>query len=102
MKAKQPLQQYTAKPQKTASVEQPKVHFNSKDQLPIPLQPIISQSALRQLQQLYVKQSDKPHTTIEQPIGTLPSITMEAHATAVRTQLRKEKPKVDLSDVSLD
>lgn len=103
MKTKQTVHpmQTMVKPQKTV-VEPAKVHFSSKDQLPLPMRPIISQSSLLQLQQLYTKQKQSQNVGIEQPIGTLPSITMEAHAAAVRAELRKEKIKADLSDISFD
>lgn len=82
--------------------EPTRIHFNSKDQLPLPMRPIISATSLRQLQQLYTKQNRNHNSTLEQPIGTLPSKTMESHAAAVRAELRKEKVKADLSDVSFD
>lgn len=79
--------------------------FGTKNQYPIPLSPVISESSLRQLQQLmYSKQND---SIPPQPVGTLPSKTMEAHlALAARESTAKKKKtqqiKADLSDVSLD
>lgn len=96
--------QKTRKPQ-TASAENDSLKslFSIKDQYPLPASPIISESSLRQLQQLmYAKPSDQT----PQAIGTLPSKTMEAHITAAREKIVKIKKeqeiKADLSDVSLD
>lgn len=90
----------------SAENESLKMLFSTKNQFPIPKEPMIAESSLRQLQQLmYAKQSDpeKDQTSI----GTLPSETMEAHiALAARENAakakREKKIKASLSDVSLD
>lgn len=94
--------QTMVKSQKTVVEPPAKVHFSSKDQLALPMRPIISQSSLMQLQQLYTKHKGNQNVAVVQPIGTLPSITMETHAVAVRDELRKEKIKADLSDISFE
>lgn len=79
--------------------------FNTKNQYPIPAAPVIPQSSLRQLQQLYTKPNETQIDIVEQSIGTLPSKTMEAHVSAARERgekLKKEQIKADLMDVSLD
>lgn len=92
--------QKTRKPQ-TADNESLKSIFQTKDQYPIPAVPIIAQSSLRQLQQLYGKQIEIKNEAAEQPIGTLPSKTMEAHILAA-AKLKKDHVTSDLMDVSLD
>lgn len=77
--------------------------FSTNNQYPLPASPVISESSLRQLQQLmYAKPSDQA----PQAIGTLPSRTMETHITSAREKIAKQKKeqkiKADLSDVSLD
>lgn len=95
--------QKTRKPQIASDEDDSlKTLFSTKNQYPLPASPVISETSLRQLQQLmYAKQNDTP-----QAIGTLPSKTMEAHISAARekvTKIRKEQQiKADLSDVSLD
>lgn len=82
--------------------------FNPK--LPvIPTVPLISQSALSQLQQLYGKQPDStPNLTATgSSDGTLPAEKMEAHIELVKMlknvkNFKKDKITADLSDVSLD
>lgn len=81
-----------------------KVLFNTKNQYPLPMAPILPETSLRQLQQLmYAKQSDPE----KESVGTLPSKSMEEHiALAARQNVvnfkRTQKVKADLSDVSLD
>lgn len=79
--------------------------FNPK--LPvIPTVPLISPSALSQLQQLYGTQRDaKPYSTgTITSIGTLPADKMESHLELAKTlkHLNKDKIIEDLKDVSLD
>lgn len=95
----------TRKPQVASNDDDSlKTLFSSKKQFPIPMSPIIPETSLRQLQQLmYAKQTD----SASQPVGTLPSKTMESHlALAVRESAEKKKKeqriKSDLSNVSLD
>lgn len=106
MKSKQTIQklQKTQKPHSSSYTENDSVKtlFSAKDQYPIPMVPIISQTSLKQLQQLYSKQNEQQNDTIEQTIGTLPSKTMEAHVIAAREELKKERVKAELSDVSID
>lgn len=81
-----------------------KVLFNTKNQYPLPMAPILPETSLRQLQQLmYAEQSDPE----KESVGTLPSKSMEEHiALAARQNVvnfkRTQKVKADLSDVSLD
>lgn len=97
--------QKTRKPQTASSAENDslKTLFSTKNQYPLPASPVISETSLRQLQQLmYAKQVDQA----PQAVGTLPSKTMETHISAARekiVKLKKEQDiKSDLSDVSLD
>lgn len=97
--------QKTRKPQVASNEDDSlKTLFSAKKQYPIPMSPIISETSLRQLQNLmYAKQTD----SASQPVGTLPSKTMESHlALAARESTEKKKKeqqiKADLSDVSLD
>lgn len=97
--------QKTRKPQTASSAENDslKTLFGTKNQYPLPASPVISETSLRQLQQLmYAKQVDQA----PQAVGTLPSKTMETHISAARekiVKLKKEQDiKSDLSDVSLD
>lgn len=97
--------QKTHKPQITpVEHDSLKALFSVKNQYPIPSSPVISESSLRQLQQLmYAKQNDY----IPRAVGTLPSKTMGTHidlAARENTAKQKtvEKIKASLSDVSLD
>lgn len=103
MRAKTPTK--SSKPiADTNENESLKVLFNTKNQFPLPMAPILPESSLRQLQQLmYAKQNDAE----KESIGTLPSKSMEAHyALAARQNAahfkRSQTVKAELSDVSLD
>lgn len=91
----------TRKPQIDENEDSFKSLFSPKDQYPLPTAPIIAQSALRQLQQLYGKRMEPQNEISDQAVGTLPSKTMEAHVLAA-AKLKTQKIKADLSDVSLD
>lgn len=78
--------------------------FNAQNQHPIPMAPIMSQSALRQLQQLYGEQKSNSNAD-QQNLGILPANSMEAHIRAAQLSERrsnKNKVKADLMNVSLD
>lgn len=100
--------QKTRKPQiASAENDSLKSLFGATNQYPIPLSPVIPETSLRQLQQLmYAKQNYS--VAPSQPVGTLPSKTMEAHLTlaaretTTKNKKKEQEIKADLSDVSLD
>lgn len=95
--------------QKANLIESPmKNLFSTADQYPIPMAPVIADTSLRQLQQLYGK-ADAPtegEDSNGQSLGTLPANSMVAHMYAAareqETRLKKEQIKADLMDVSFD
>lgn len=81
--------------------------FTTADQYPIPMSPVIAESSLRQLQQLYgtANAATASDSDNEQSLGTLPANTMKSHIIAARgheSRLKKEQIKADLMDVSFD
>lgn len=93
--------------QKANVVDNPmKNLFTTADQIPIPMSPVISESSLRQLQQLYGKTPATSDGGTDQNLGTLPANSMMAHIYAAREQeemrQKKEQIKADLMDVSFD
>lgn len=76
-----------------------KTMFTAAEQYPIPKAPVIAESSLRQLQELYGKPNLE---TNESHVGALPAHTMQQHIRAAHTNANKEKLKADLMDVSLD
>lgn len=97
--------------QETNGMDSPmKNLFTTADQYPIPMSPVIAESSLRQLQQLYgntnapTANADDDVNT-DQSLGTLPANSMTSHIYAARqheSRLKKEQIKADLMDVSLD
>lgn len=96
----------TSTKQKATAADSPmKNLFTTADQYPIPMSPIIAESSLRQLQQLYGKTATTSDGSGDQNLGTLPADSMMSHLYASReqeTRLKKEQIKADLMDVSLD
>lgn len=81
--------------------------FTTADQYPIPMSPVIAETSLRQLQQLYGTANAPPASDgdNDQSLGTLPANTMASHLYAARehkSSLKKEQIKADLMDVSFD
>lgn len=87
--------------------------FSTAEQIPIPKTPVIADSALRQLQQLYGKTNDQTSATtitsignyFENSEGTHPAQSMIEHIRAAQqqqTRLKKDKIKSDLMNVSFD
>lgn len=93
--------------QQTNGIDSPmKNLFTTADQYPIPMAPVIDDSSLRQLQQLYGK-SNVPTASngdSDQSLGTLPANSMKSHFYVTREHASrlKEQIKADLMNVSLD
>lgn len=77
--------------------------FNNKLP-PVPTVPLISQSALSQLQQLYGKQIETKPQETEYGVGTLPADKMETHVHLAKTlgNAKIKELSEDLKDVTLD
>lgn len=93
--------------QKTNAMDNPmKNLFTTADQLPIPMSPVIAESSLRQLQQLYgMTAPPATDADTDQSLGTLPANSMMSHMYAAReneSRLKKKQIAADLMDVSLD
>lgn len=81
--------------------------FTTANQYPIPMAPVIADTALRQLQQLYGRTDapTAPESDSDQSVGTLPANSMISHLAAARErqiQLEQDRLKADLMDVSFD
>lgn len=93
---------YRAQQPQSAENDSFKSLFGPKNQYPVPTTSMMDPSSLRQLQQLYNKHNEQPSEIADQPIGTLPSYSMEAHVLAAAQLRRKPQIKSDLMNVSLD
>lgn len=79
-----------------------KAMFSTAEQFPLPKGPVIAESSLRQLQELYGNNNPNLDQNGSH-VGALPAHTMQQHILrAAQKTANKEKLKADLMNVSLD